>query len=306
MADYTELLLCRVHAARRAERRRMAEEHERIGVAIQAGLRALDRCGVRERDAGAAGLESATEALREALGTARRLAAELRGTGRPGAPGTATDPAGQDVLTVAVAGGQELLRAGLGELLRADGTLRAVGEAAVGGDALALAARHRPDVLLLDVDPPGPAMFAVLAGLCRDHLGTSVIALSARDDPGLIRQLLDSGAAAFLSKTVTRRDLLAAIHAAGHSEHHVLVSLPRAAIKDQGAQPAGTGLSAREREVLGLLAQARSNAQIGAELFISEGTVKRHLSNIYAKLGAVSRVDAMRKATAGGLIGDPG
>jgi DNA-binding NarL/FixJ family response regulator len=125
------------------------------------------------------------------------------------------------------------------------------------------------------------------------------------DDPTLVRQLLDSGASAYLLKTVARAELLAAVHAVTRSPDNIVLSVSRRTLGqlEHEPEPAPSRLSPRELDVLRGVARALSNAQLAAELFITESTVKRHLTNIYAKLGASSRVDALLKARAAGLIG---
>lgn len=128
--------------------------------------------------------------------------------------------------------------------------------------------------------------------------------LTVHDPPELVRELLDQGAAAYLVKTIERHELIAVVRAVATSRDNILLSVSRSTINQLDKPPASALLSARELEVLQLTALAMSNAQIGRQLVITEGTVKRHLTNIYAKLGAVSRVDAIRKATAARLIPD--
>jgi DNA-binding NarL/FixJ family response regulator len=202
---------------------------------------------------------------------------------------------------VVVVDDHTLFREGLRELLCTDHALTVVAEGGTGDAAVSLVTEHRPDVLLLDVEMPGLPARTVIRKLAATHPLTSIVVLTMHDDAALVHELLDSGACAFLTKTIGRSELIAAVHSVSRSRRNVLLSVPRETIEGLDRQR-GVPLSEREREVLDLLAQARSNAQIGAQLFITEGTVKRHLTNIYAKLGAVSRVDALRKATAARLI----
>jgi DNA-binding NarL/FixJ family response regulator len=170
-------------------------------------------------------------------------------------------------------------------------------------EAVRLAERHQPDVVLLDVEMPGPGARVTVRQLRKVSPQTQVVVLTMHDAPKLVHELLESGVAAYLLKTIGRDELVAAVHSVARSQEHVLLSVSRETIEglDRSA-PDKSPLSARELDVLRLLAQAMSNAQIANRLFISQGTVKRHLSNIYSKLGAVSRVDAVRKAIAAGLI----
>jgi DNA-binding NarL/FixJ family response regulator len=120
-----------------------------------------------------------------------------------------------------------------------------------------------------------------------------------------VRGLMEAGVSAFLPKSIGREELVAAIRLADRERDNVLLSVSRKTVGDLD-KPGGAPLTARELEVLELVAQALSNMQIATRLFIAEGTVRRHLTNIYTKLGAVSRVDAIRRATNRKLIAGMG
>jgi DNA-binding NarL/FixJ family response regulator len=211
-------------------------------------------------------------------------------------------------LRVMVADDHTLLRDGLRELLTTDPAFVVVADAATGPDVIARAGEHRPDLLLLDVQMPGPGAKAVVEQVRRVSPDTKIIILTMHDDPALVRQLLDSGASAYLLKTIARAELLAAVHAVTRSPDNVVLSVSRRTIGslERDPDPAPSPLSPRELDVLRGVARALSNAQLAGELYITESTVKRHLTNIYAKLGASSRVDALLKARAAGLIGPDG
>ncbi len=121
------------------------------------------------------------------------------------------------------------------------------------------------------------------------------------DEPRLVRKLLTLGAHGYVVKSATREELIAAVRGVHRAENRVVLSVSRStANRLEGAQE--SVLSSRELEVLLLAARAMSNSQIASHLHISEGTVKRHLTNIYAKLGVSSRVDAAKEALTSGLI----
>jgi len=206
---------------------------------------------------------------------------------------------------VVVADDHTLFREGVRELLSSDPSFTVVAEAATGQQVIMLAAEHLPDLLLLDVEMPGPGAEAVIVQVLYVSPLTKIIVITMHDEPALVHQLLECGASAYLVKTIGRSELLAAVHAVNRSADNVVVSVSRRTMERldgrQGQQVAT--LSPRELDVLDRVARALTNAQVGAELFITESTVKRHLTNIYAKLGAVSRVDAIRKARAARLIG---
>jgi DNA-binding NarL/FixJ family response regulator len=203
-------------------------------------------------------------------------------------------------VTVAVADDHTLFRQGVQELLATDPDVRIVGEAATGPQAVELVLRHQPDVLLLDVEMPGPGAKAVIAELARACPATSVAILTMHESSGVVSELLRSGAAAYLVKSIGRDELLATVHSVNRSRRNVLLSVPRTTMRSLERER--SLLSERETEVLELVAAALTNAQIAGRLFISEGTVKRHLTNIYTKLRATSRVDAIKKGTAAGIL----
>jgi DNA-binding NarL/FixJ family response regulator len=210
-------------------------------------------------------------------------------------------------ITVALADDHTLFRAGVHEMLSIDPRLRVVGEAAHGQGAVALCVQHQPDVLLLDVEMPGPGAAEVLRQLRRLCPRTQVIVLTMHDDPDMVHELLNCGAAGYLVKTISRAELVAAVESAVGEPATVRLSVSRQTFERLDRQGHGIRkgpLTGRELEVLRLTAEALSNAQIASRLHITEATVKRHLTNIYGKLNAVSRVDAVRKASAARLIGN--
>lgn len=209
---------------------------------------------------------------------------------------------GTGAISVVLVDDHALFREGVAELLASDGTFHVVAQGSDGAEALALVTEHRPDVVLVDVEMPGPDARAMVSKLRQEHPDTRVIVLTMHDKPELVWELLDQGASAFLTKTITRLELIAAVRSVVTNRGNVLLSVSRRTINQLDNPPSNAALSARELEVLRLAARAMSNAQIGKRLLITEGTVKRHLTNVYAKLGAISRVDAIRKATAARLI----
>jgi len=204
---------------------------------------------------------------------------------------------------IVLADDHTLFREGLRELLSTEPEFEVTGEGSSGDEAIALVERYRPDVLLLDVEMPGPGAKAVISRLRRTHPETVVVVLTMHDAPSILRDLLACGAAAYLVKSIAREELIAAVRSLSRTQDNVLLSVSRETMRSLDRQDEQhTVLSERELEVLRLVATAMSNAQIAGRLYITEGTVKRHLTNIYAKLGAVSRVDAIKKAAQAKLI----
>nr|MDT0657621.1 response regulator transcription factor [Micromonospora sp. DSM 115978] len=216
-----------------------------------------------------------------------------------------TTPAPSQI-RVCLADDHTLLRDGIREMLSTDSEFAVVGEASTGPEAVALAVRLRADVLLLDVEMPGPGAASVIRQIARVAPRTRVIVLTMHDDPDMVYDLLRAGACAYLLKTILRDELVAALRSVvRRRSENVLLAVSRATVErldKQKQRTAGMPLTERELDVLRLIAEAMSNAQIASRLFITEATVKRHLTNLYAKLHAVSRVDAIRKATAARLI----
>lgn len=202
---------------------------------------------------------------------------------------------------VLLADDHTLFREGVAEMFAAEEGVRVVGEAEDGDAAVALAEKEHPDVVLLDVEMPGPGAEETSRRILRVSPGSRVVVLTMHDEPPLVRDLLGSGAHAYMIKNATRQELLAAVEAVARDEDRIMLSVSRETL-DRLEGWEKTALSARELEVLSLAARAMSNAQIASHLYISEGTVKRHLTNVYAKLGVASRVEAVNAAVAAGLV----
>lgn len=209
-----------------------------------------------------------------------------------------------DRMRVLIADDHTLLLEALGDLLGMEPDIEIVGKAGDSGTAAEMAVRLRPDVVLLDVEMPGPSTVEVMRRIRDGTPGTRVVVLSMYDDAPLVRELLGAGARGYLHKSVSRQDLLGAVRGVCRDPHRVVVSVSQNGFTT-AAHPGGGPLSERELQVLSLAARAMSNRQIAGQLSITEGTVKRHLRNIFRKLGAVSRIDAANKAIAAALIEDP-
>jgi DNA-binding NarL/FixJ family response regulator len=208
-----------------------------------------------------------------------------------------------DEIRIVVVDDHDLFRAGLIELLREYRGFKVVGRGRTGWDALTLVDDLRPDIALLDVEMPGPGMHSVMRQIFAASPRTGVVILTMRDEPALILDLIGAGASGYLHKSADRVELAAAIGRAARHDDSVLLSVSRRTLSRMvQASETRALLSAREQEVLQLLAEAMSNREIGRQLNISEGTVKRHLTNLYAKLGAASRLDAVRRGLASGAL----
>jgi two-component system, NarL family, response regulator LiaR len=190
-----------------------------------------------------------------------------------------------------------MTRTGLTLFLKAFRDLELVGEATSGEEALALCARVRPDVILMDMKLPGIDGVVATQMVKQQHPQTQIIALTSYQEGDLVERVLRAGAISYLLKNVSAHDLAQAIRAA-HAGRSVLAQEATDALVQNVHQAAisGVNLTEREREVLGLLVQGLSNAQIADRLSVSRATVKFHVGGILSKLGAASRAEAITLA----------
>ena len=193
---------------------------------------------------------------------------------------------------VLLADDHAMFRQGVREMLSTDEEIDVVGEAENGREAVALAERLSPDVVLLDVEMPVMGARRAMKIMLGSSPAPRVIIVTMHDDPGLVRELIGLGASAYLVKSATIEELLTAVHIAASSPPGDAIILPKTPENPAEAD----GLSSRELEVLLMVARAMSNHQIATSLHLSEATVKRHLANIYPKIGVSSRGEAVRIA----------
>jgi DNA-binding NarL/FixJ family response regulator len=201
--------------------------------------------------------------------------------------------AGPDHITVLIADDHPVVRQGLAVLLEVQDDIELVGEAADGPAAVRLTMQHAPDVLLLDLKLPVLDGMGVLAELRALGTSTRVLILTSATGPTGPTLALQAGAAGFLYKDVDPDALVRAIRSV-HDGHTVLAPGAAGLVATRpGGDSRGIGaLTGREREVLALLADGRSNREISRMLTVSEKTVKTHVSAILAKLGVADRTQA--------------
>lgn len=205
-------------------------------------------------------------------------------------------------IRVLVADDQAIVRDGLVTILSLLDDVSVVGEAADGVEAMTLALSERPDVVLMDLRMPGLSGADATARLTRDAPGIAVLVLTTYADDDSIADALRAGARGYLTKDAGRAELEAAIRSVARGQSvfasEVGARLVRAAT---GAAPPPAGrltdrfpaLTARESDVLALVARGRNNHEIAAELFVSVATVKSHINTIFAKLGVRDRAAAV-------------
>jgi len=193
-----------------------------------------------------------------------------------------------------------LLRETLAAVLDDEPDLTVVAQAGDGDEAIALAARARPDVVLLDVQMPGTPATTVVEQITKRLPTVKIIILTMHESAPVLQEFLRIGVAGYLHKGVSRPYLTSVIRSTSSPDSRVAISVSlRGAAGRLAERPA---LSDREIEVVTLVARAMSNRQVAHQLQIEEATVKRHLRNIFRKLDAVSRVDAVNRAVAAELI----
>jgi DNA-binding NarL/FixJ family response regulator len=193
------------------------------------------------------------------------------------------------------------VRRGLRAFLELAGGLEVAGEAADGPAALDLIAATAPDVVLLDMVLPGMDGVEVLHELRRRELATRVLVVTSYTDRSRLLPAIRAGARGYLSKDVDPAALVAAVRSV-HSGHLLLDPESASALVDRPAD--GSVLTARERDVLTLLAEGRSNREIARALVVAEKTVKTHVSSILLKLGLADRTQAALYAVRSGLAAD--
>jgi DNA-binding NarL/FixJ family response regulator len=213
-------------------------------------------------------------------------------------------------IRVALADDQPLVRSGLRMILEGEPDLAIVGEAADGAQAVALVAAEEPDVLLLDVQMPGTDGLSAMAQIATGDAPTRVVMLTTFDLDEYVFQAMRAGASGFLLKDMAGEDIAAAVRQVARGADALLAPAVTRRLVDRYTtarpQPTGQGLeqlTPRELEVLTLVAQGLSNAEIATELFIGETTVKTHVARMLMKLGLRDRVQAVVVAYERGLVG---
>jgi DNA-binding NarL/FixJ family response regulator len=201
-----------------------------------------------------------------------------------------------DPTTVLIVDDHALVREGVRGILEAQDDMRVVGQAGDSTSTLLLAAEEQPDVVLLDIEIPGGEVTTTVHQIHSCSPQSRVIILSMYEGPQLVQALLAAGIRGYLLKSIHWQELAVAIRAIHADSGRIILGVSRESLSYPQQEPAQGTLSARELEVLDLVAQALSNGQIASRLNLTEATVKRHLRNIFAKLGAVSRLDAVNKA----------
>jgi DNA-binding NarL/FixJ family response regulator len=211
---------------------------------------------------------------------------------------------------ILLADDQALVRAGFRMILEAQPDLKVVGEAGDGAEAVTLTRQLQPDIVLMDVRMPGVDGIEATRRLAQAGGTARVLMLTTFDHDDHVYESFRAGASGFLLKNAPPEQLVAAVRTVAAGEALLAPAITRRLIEEFVARPRiGSALpnqtrdlSPRELEVLRLIAGGLSNAEIGARLFIGEGTVKTHVTHILAKLGLRDRIQAVVLAYETGLV----
>jgi DNA-binding NarL/FixJ family response regulator len=216
---------------------------------------------------------------------------------------------------ILIADDQALVRGGLRMIIDAQGDMEAVGEAADGHEVLRLARELRPDLVLMDVRMPVlDGLEATRLLLARDGAPPKVLVLTTFDLDEYVYEAVRAGAGGFLLKSAPPQQLVQGIRTVMAGDALLAPQIVRRLLERFAARPLATGdtpeelagLSRRELEVLRLMADGRSNAEIATALFVSEATVKTHVTHILSKLRLRDRLQAVALAYRSGLMDPPG
>lgn len=218
--------------------------------------------------------------------------------------------AGNGVTRVALVDDDSLVRAGLAMILGADPGIEVVGQGGDGSEAVPLVQKHRPDVLLMDVRMPGLDGIAATKAVTSQPNPPRIIMLTTFDMDEYVFRALEAGASGFLLKDTPPQDLIRAVHVVAGGDAMLSPTITRRMLSHfsdanpgtrQDKHPGLDQLTERETEVLGAVGAGLSNTQIGMRLFMSEATVKAHVSKIFAKLDCTNRVQIAIIAHEAGL-----
>jgi DNA-binding NarL/FixJ family response regulator len=207
------------------------------------------------------------------------------------------------MIRVVIADDHPIVRSGLAALLSSATDIQVVGEASNGIEVLDLVAQTDPDVVLMDLRMPEMDGVGATTQIRSRHPRTQVLILTTYETDTDILRAVEAGATGYLLKDAAHEELLAGIRAAAAAETVLAPSVAARIVsrmRDKSETP-----TPRELEVLEAVARGLSNAEVGAELFISEATVKTHLLRIFTKLGVTDRTRAVTVALERGLIGPP-
>jgi DNA-binding NarL/FixJ family response regulator len=208
------------------------------------------------------------------------------------------------VVRVHLADDHTMFREGLEAILSSREGIEVVGSTSTGPEATALVAKTKPDVIVTQLDMQPKGAQEVISGLSKASPESRIVVLTLWDNLRYVQAVSKMGIDAYLHKSSSADELVATIGTVSREPmgRNVVISMPRALLQKLGEGPAG-GLSERETEIVVLAARGLSNRLIAQELHVAEATVKRHLANVFQKVGVSSRNEAVRKAIVEQWIG---
>jgi DNA-binding NarL/FixJ family response regulator len=205
------------------------------------------------------------------------------------------------VTTVLLADDHPVVREGLRAMIDAEADLTVVGEASTGAEAVAMAESLCPEVILMDLRMPDVDGVTATERILAARRTTRVLVVTTYESDADILRAVEAGAAGYLLKDASRAELAEGVRDAARGKTVLAPSVADRLVRWM-RQPAAARLSAREREVLALVAKGDTNAEIGCALYISEATVKTHLLRAFNKLGVSDRTAAVTTAMSLGLL----
>ncbi|WP_328885068.1 response regulator transcription factor [Streptomyces sp. NBC_00316] len=217
---------------------------------------------------------------------------------RSSTPVRQTPPA----ITVVLADDHLVVRAGMRLLLAQDPAFRIVAESATVPETLEAVRRHRPRVLVLDLTMAGQSSLPVIPAMLTASPSTRILVLTMQEDPAFAREALRTGASGYLLKEAAAEELLAAAHQVAGGATYVQPVLGARLAVEWPARAGKEPLTAREAEVLSLLALGHTNQEIAQRLYVSVRTVETHRSRIRDKLGKDTRAELIAAARERGLV----
>jgi two-component system response regulator NreC len=214
--------------------------------------------------------------------------------------GAAVSGEGDEVITIMLADDHAVVRAGLRMLLEAEGDMSVVAEAGDVPTVMRRVAGNRPRVLVLDLNMPGESSLQAIPRIAETSPDTRIVVLTMQTDPVFAREALGAGALGYVLKEAADTELVDAVRRAANDELYVNPGLGARIVRARGDDDSPT-LSDRELEVLGLIAQGYTNAEIASRLTLSVRTVESHRAHIQRKTGRSTRAELVALAREQGL-----
>jgi two-component system response regulator NreC len=215
-----------------------------------------------------------------------------------------TPEVGRDIITVVLADDHAVVRAGLRLLLEAEQGLTVVAEAGDVPTAERKVVGHRPRVLILDLSMPGGSSLAAIPSILDSSPDTRIVVLTMQNDPEFAREALNAGALGYVLKDAADRELVEAVRRAAENQMYLNPGLGARLAQQRGDMAdSGADLSPREVEVLALIAEGHTNAEIADRLFLSVRTIESHRAHIQRKTGRATRAELVALARDLGLFG---